>query len=127
MFGFENKFSTLVKIPSNYTRELSAEQKNQAELYRNEGSIIYAIQNPGNQEFTLGFVGSRQAEAIEGLGRKLPHYGKYSYLGFEGTEPENKLKGIFPTLGSPLNYAIPYSGKIIPTSAKIKPRKALTE
>ena len=127
VFGFENKFSTLVKIPSNYTRELSAEQKNQAELYRNEGSIIYAIQNPGNQEFTLGFVGSRQPEAIEGLGRKLPHYGKYSYLGFEGTEPENKLKGIFPTLGSPLNYAIPYSGKIIPTSAKIKPRKALTE
>lgn len=127
VFGYENKFSEAVKIPQNYIRQLAAEQKTQVELSRNEGSITYAIQNPGNKEFTLGFVGSRQAEAIEGLGRKLPHYGKYSYLGFEGTEPENNLKGIFPVLSSPLNQSIPFNGRIIPVSAKIIPRKALTD
>jgi len=61
------------------------------------------------------------------LGRKLPHYGKYSYLGFEGKEPENRLKGTFPALGSPLHYSIPYKGVTTAVSAKIIPRKALIE
>ncbi len=127
VFGFENKFSGIAGIPENYFSQLSPDEKSKAKLLMAEGSFVYAIQNPGNAELTLGFVGSKQADAIEGLGRKLPHYGKYSYLGFEGTEPENKLKGIFPPQGSPLNYAIPFNGRIIQTTSKIIPRKALTE
>lgn len=126
VFGFENKFYGIAKIPENYFNQLSEEEKSTTQLLKSEGSLVYAIRNPGNAELTLGFAGSVQADAIEGLGRKLPHYGKYSYLGFKGTEPKNTLKGVFPTLGSPLNYPIPYSGEIIPASAKIKPRKALT-
>ncbi|MEA1898824.1 MAG: M1 family aminopeptidase [Bacteroidota bacterium] len=127
VIGFENKFYKIAKIPENYFNQFSADEKSKAELLMSEGSLVYSIQNPGNAEFTLGFAGSTLADAIEGLGRKLPHYGKYSYLGFKGTEPENILKGIFPTLGSPLNYPISYNGVIIPTLAKIKPRKALTD
>ncbi len=127
VLGFENKFYEIAKIPYNYFNQLSADEKSKMQILMAEGSLVYAIQNPENAEFTLGFAGSIQAEAIEGLGRKLPHYGKYSYLGFKGTEPENTLKGVFPTLGSPLNYPISYSGVIIPALAKIKPRKALTE
>lgn len=127
VIGFENKFYEIAKIPENYFNQFSADEKSKAELLMSEGSLVYSIQNPGNAEFTLGFAGSTLADAIEGLGRKLPHYGKYSYLGFKGTEPENILKGIFPTLGSPLNYPISYNGVIIPTLAKIKPRKALTD
>ncbi|MDH5257481.1 MAG: M20/M25/M40 family metallo-hydrolase, partial [Gammaproteobacteria bacterium] len=38
-----------------------------------------------------------------GLGRKLPHYGKYSYLGFEGEAPDNFAKGQWPIINSPLS------------------------
>ncbi len=39
---------------------------------------------------------------FEGLGRKLPHYTRYSYLGFRGDEPENVAKGMWQPLSSPL-------------------------
>ena len=41
-------------------------------------------------------------EAFPGLGRKLPHYHKYSYLGFQGIEPTNIAKGRWPVLDSPM-------------------------
>jgi hypothetical protein len=36
------------------------------------------------------------------MARKLPHYGKYSYLAFEGDEPTNMVKGQWSADGSPL-------------------------
>jgi hypothetical protein len=33
---------------------------------------------------------------VPGLARKLPHYGKYSYLGFAGQAPDNRIKGQWP-------------------------------
>jgi len=45
--------------------------------------------------------------AIPGLGRKLPHYHKYSYLAFEGDEPRNVAKGRWPLLDSPLTRFLP--------------------
>ncbi len=41
-------------------------------------------------------------KSVGGLLRKLPHYGKYSYLAFEGDEPTNIEKGQWPVLNSPL-------------------------
>ena len=38
--------------------------------------------------------------ALAGLARKLPHYGKYSYVAFKGDEPTNDAKGQWPVLGS---------------------------
>ena len=37
-----------------------------------------------------------------GLARKLPHYGKYSFLAFQGQEPTNVIKGQWKTGDSPL-------------------------
>jgi hypothetical protein len=46
-------------------------------------------------------------EALSGLGRKLPHYHKYSYLAFEGDEPVNVLKGRWPVIDSPMTVFLP--------------------
>ena len=46
------------------------------------------------------------ASALPGLGRKIPHYHKYSYLGFAGEEPENRLKGRWPVTDSPMSVAL---------------------
>jgi hypothetical protein len=42
------------------------------------------------------------SDALPGLGRKLPHYGKYTTLGFEGKEPTNVLKSEGSADASPL-------------------------
>jgi hypothetical protein len=46
------------------------------------------------------------AGALPGLGRKIPHYHRYSYLGFAGEEPENVLKGRWPVTDSPMSVAL---------------------
>ncbi|MEA3641032.1 MAG: M1 family aminopeptidase [Lamprobacter sp.] len=44
----------------------------------------------------LGWIATNNAEAVIGLARKLPHYGKYGYLVFEGSAPTNLVKGQWP-------------------------------
>jgi hypothetical protein len=58
----------------------------------------------GRGEQRLGWVAAAQPEALPGLARKLPHYGKYSYLVFRGSAPDNQLKGQWPANDSPLMH-----------------------
>lgn len=51
----------------------------------------------------LGWIGASSAEAVAGLTRKLPHYGKYGYLLFEGSAPTNVVKGQWPAGESDLS------------------------
>jgi hypothetical protein len=50
----------------------------------------------------VGWVSSPDPAALAGLARKLPHYGKYSYLAFQGQTPTNRLKGQWPVQDSRL-------------------------
>jgi len=50
----------------------------------------------------LGLVAAGRPEALPGLARKLPHYGKYGYLVFSGEAPDNRVKGQWPAGDSPL-------------------------
>lgn len=65
-------------------------------------SIVTVARHPDAVDKAIGLLIVEPAEALAGLGRKLPHYGKYSYLGFEGTEPTNTVKGQWPASDSPL-------------------------
>jgi hypothetical protein len=65
-------------------------------------SFVFAARNPRNRGMPLMLVACSSAEPLPGLARKLPHYHKYSYLGFEGGEPVNMLKGRWPVLNSPM-------------------------
>ncbi len=67
-----------------------------------ENSFVVALRHPGNTDLALTWLTAHDAEAVAGLARKLPHYGKYSYLGFTGDEPTNSAKGQWPSVGSPL-------------------------
>jgi aminopeptidase N len=70
-------------------------------------SIVLTGRNPENQNTALLFVTSENPEALKGLSRKLPHYHKYSYLGFRGDEPENIVKGRWPVTDSPMTVFLP--------------------
>ncbi|MFQ5901254.1 MAG: M1 family aminopeptidase, partial [Thermodesulfobacteriota bacterium] len=73
---------------------------------KDNNSIVLTAHNPSNTNFSLSWIATDNPAAIPGLGRKLPHYGVYSFLAFEGDEPSNILKGQWPTLNSPMSVLI---------------------
>ncbi len=72
------------------------------DLPRANHSLILVARAEGNVEAAVGWVTAEPVQAIPGLARKLPHYTRYSYLGFRGPEPENVAKGMWQPLSSPL-------------------------
>ncbi len=72
------------------------------ELVRGENAVVLAGRHPENPELAVLWIAADNAAAHEGLARKLPHYHKYSYLGFTGDAPDNVAKGSWPVVGSPL-------------------------
>ena len=92
-------------------------------------SVILTERHPDSMEKAVGWIFGEPLSSMPGLGRKLPHYGKYSYLGFEGEEPVNVLKGQWPPSDSPLHVDLrPMSARAaaIPAMA-LKSRTALAE
>ena len=87
-------------------------------------SLVIAVRHPADAAGVLVWVGTDDPAALPGLGRKLPHYGKYSYLGFEGGEPANILKGQWPAVGSPLSVRL---GETEAAMGKLPARPALAE
>ena len=72
------------------------------EMPRADHSLVLVARADSDPAHALGWVAAEPVEAIPGLARKLPHYTRYSYLGFKGPEPENVAKGMWKPLGSPL-------------------------
>ncbi|MCK5906549.1 MAG: hypothetical protein KAG37_03115, partial [Flavobacteriales bacterium] len=120
VLGFENKFNTK-ELQTNYSDYLGKDKTNLVKSLSESGAVVYAVPNKENIAFSVGFVGANSDKTISALTRKLLHYGKYGYLGFEGEDATNVLKGSLPALESPLNIKIS-EGEV---QAKLQPRKAL--
>jgi aminopeptidase N len=92
-------------------------------------SAVIVRRHPGNVEKAVGWIVADGLAALPGLGRKLPHYGKYSYLGFEGEEPVNVLKGQWTATDSPLRLDLrpPAQRSAAVAALQLPPRKALAE
>ena len=69
-------------------------------------SFVFTMRSPANPLQAIAWVISDPTSATSGLGRKIPHYGKYSYLVFEGTEPKNVVKDMWPISHSPLSIPV---------------------
>ena len=94
-------------------------------------TTVVVARHPASAQRAIGWITVDPAllAALPGLGRKLPHYGKYSYLGFEGAEPTNMLKGQWAAADSPLRVDLrPVAERTAPLPAlALEPRKALAE
>ncbi len=73
-----------------------------AEAEASRHSVVLVGRHPDRADLTVSWVATANAAALPGLGRKLPHYHKYSALSFEGDEPANVAKTRWPVVGSPL-------------------------
>ncbi|WP_456412444.1 M1 family metallopeptidase [Thiolapillus sp.] len=82
LFGDRNRFSTLF-------RELLKQEAYSAR----QQSIALTTQHPGQPEFTVGLLSVHSPDATAPMARKLPHYGKYSYVTFTGKALKNRRKG----------------------------------
>jgi hypothetical protein len=91
-----------------------------------DNSFVLTLRNPANPDLTVAWMFAGNPTAASGLARKLPHYGKYSYLGFTGEEPTNTLKGQWPTINSPMSIHLSGAGESVPLAA-LPERKALAE
>ncbi len=89
-------------------------------------STVVVFRHPENLEKAIGWITVDPAAAFAGMSRKLPHYGKYSYLAFEGDEPTNTVKGQWGTNSSPL--VIHLAGvRREPVAVAVQEREALAE
>ena len=128
ILGFENKFtanisSAIKKYNSSFdTDSVVFENKKTAKQNHSFICTVFDEQNINNN---LAFIAIDNPDAIPGLVRKLPHYGKYSYLGFEGNEPVNIVKGQWPVLSSPLVKVFEKSAQNVNMTEKRKPLATL--
>ena len=132
LFGWENRFRSLFDnalSDYDYAKKESGVSIEDTEMKRDKHSVVIMGRHPSNSAHALAWLATDNVSAMPGLGRKLPHYNKYSYLGFTGDEPTNVFKGQWPVVNSPMSIAISQEDgeEVGPITAKLTPRSALAQ
>jgi aminopeptidase N len=132
LFGWENRFlSVMNEALSDYdfADNESGVSIDGTEMKHDQHSTVVMARHPSNSAHALAWLATDNVAAMPGLGRKLPHYNKYSYLGFTGDEPTNVFKGQWPVVNSPMSIAISQEDgeEVGLTTAKLVPRSALAQ
>jgi hypothetical protein len=105
LLGWQNHFlSEMASALSEYDVAIKQNELyiGSKEIRRENHSVVLTARLPENKDISLTWVAADLPDALPGLGRKLPHYHKYSYLGFQGPEPTNIAKGRWPALDTPM-------------------------
>jgi aminopeptidase N len=77
-----------------------------SEITQGANSLALTQSNPAHPSQTLGYIHSDSIEAIGGLAKKLPHYGRYSYALFNGNQPQISQRGEWEVGESALSQRI---------------------
>jgi hypothetical protein len=126
LLGLSNKFTPVVNTAiKEYGSEILPKgiRYGKREILSDDNSFFMSVVNPKNLKEVITLLSIGNEKAVEGLNNKLPHYGKYSYLAFHGSEPSNIDKGVWPVTGSPLFKDLLSSAYEV--SVKFEARKAL--
>ena len=128
IIGFENKFATKVNREiENYNSSFHADSVifMKKAVEKKNHSFVITLYDEKDFNKNVAFIALDNAASIPGLIRKLPHYGKYSYLAFEGDEPVNVAKGQWPVLNSPMVKVFDESARNLKMTEKRKPLATL--
>ena len=130
VLGWENLFLAPVKASlAQYDVKVETDAVNigTRSVPRSNHSIALAVTDQQHRGRVLLWGAGESAASIEGLARKAPHYGKYGYVAFKGSDSLNLLKGRWPVTGSALTVLIPdRDGTVLNVGmAGIEPRKPL--
>ena len=109
LFGWENRFRASIADAlkdQNLVITDDGVRMEKTSWQRERQTIVLVAHRPDHPDFGMGWIGAVSPDALPGLGRKLPHYGQYGYLAFEGNEPTNVAKGEWSMTGSPLSILV---------------------
>jgi len=109
VIGWENRLVPQVRaLVGPYDASISPTELSLSgdRIAREGHAVALVVRRADRSELPVAFVAADAAAQVPGLTRKLPHYGKYSYLAFEGDEPTNTHKGRWPLVGSALSVAV---------------------
>ncbi len=107
--GWENRWrSHLTSAVAGYdlTMQPDGIRIGKTDLQRATHAVVLTTRHPSNPQQTIAWIATDNPAALPGLTRKLPHYGKYSYLGFSGDAPTNIAKGQWPVIQSPMAISL---------------------
>ncbi len=110
ILGRDNPFvGAVTGATSAYDAAFSAEAVTLAgkEMEFSNRSTVVIGRHPANPNLAIGWIHIDDMLALPGMIEKLPHYGKYSYLSFLGSEPTNDLSGIWSSTESPMQWTKP--------------------
>jgi aminopeptidase N len=132
LFGWQNRFRPQLDralADYNFVDQGNRVHIDGTTLNQDEHAVVVMGRHDQNPDHAVGWLAAGQAAALPGLGRKLPHYGKYSYLAFTGESPDNMLKGQWPVVNSPLSVLVAQGDgePAIPGSAQLAPRAPLVD
>jgi aminopeptidase N len=130
VLGWENRFSVeAVEALSRYHTTMSGSYARIGKTFipLKNHSFVFTTRLPGNQNMALSLIIADIPQSLIGLANKLPHYHKYSYLAFEGSEPTNVAKGRWAVEASPLTVFLPAENGTVRKveMAKLSSRKPL--
>src|SRR5712691_12736539 len=126
VFGEGNKFAPVVADAlKSYGASLDATGLRTANAMHEAAgrSLVAGVRHPQNPDSVVIYVSASSEAAADALARKLPHYGKYSWLVFAGDEATNEATGEWLIGDTPLGRNLTPQGRPI----KLTPRKALAE
>ena len=124
ILGYKNRFVPFVNKqlkPYNSSLGIDSITLEGKPIAKSGKDFILNLRDEKDENRNSVFIAIDNQKAIAGLVRKLPHYGKYGYLGFEGDEPVNMAKGQWPVLHSPLIKIFDKSGQHLVIKQKRKP------
>jgi aminopeptidase N len=127
LLGWQNRFLAQLGRDLRGQMSLSATDATMGDrsFHPDEQSLVLTARHGGAP---LMWLGCDNPAAFAGLARKLPHYGSYSYLAFEGDAPTNIFKGQWRVTNSPLSTDITQADHVsVPGDVVVNlaPRKAL--
>ncbi|HEY7301986.1 MAG TPA: M20/M25/M40 family metallo-hydrolase [Xanthobacteraceae bacterium] len=126
VLGADNKFAPVVADalkPYGASLDRNGLQTATAAYAAAGRSFVAAARHPGNPSSVVIYLSAPSAGAADALARKLPHYGKYSWLVFAGDEATNEATGEWPVGDTPLARNLAPDARPI----KVTPRKALAQ
>jgi aminopeptidase N len=126
VFGADNKFAPVVaQALEAYGASLDAAGlRVTGATYEAAGrSLVVGVRHPHNADLAVIYVSASSEAAADALARKLPHYGKYSWLVFAGDEATNEATGAWPVGDTPLAVNLTPQARPV----ELAPRKALAE
>jgi aminopeptidase N len=109
LFGWSNRFRgefAVALAGQDLSLEPGHVRVGKRSVDRATDALVVVGRHPSSGTHKLAWFASDNPLAFPGLARKLPHYGKYSYLVFSGDAPRNVLKGQWPVKDSPLQIKL---------------------